>query len=54
MPSPTRRAWYQTLNAMTALVELMDRELKQNCGLPLTWYDAMIEIYRSPERTRSA
>lgn len=48
MPRPTRTAWYQTLSAMTALLELMDRELKEDCGFPLAWYDVMIEVYRSP------
>jgi DNA-binding MarR family transcriptional regulator len=33
---------------MTALLELMDRELQEDCGLPLAWYDVMIEVYRSP------
>jgi DNA-binding MarR family transcriptional regulator len=34
---------------MTALLELMDRELRQDCGVPLAWYDVMVEIYRSPD-----
>jgi DNA-binding MarR family transcriptional regulator len=49
VPNHTRRAWYQTLNAMTALLELMDRELRQDCGVPLSWYDVMIEVYRAPD-----
>jgi DNA-binding MarR family transcriptional regulator len=48
VPTPARSAWYQTINAMTALVELMDRELNEDCGIPLAWYDVMIEVYRSP------
>lgn len=51
MPSPARLAWYQTLNAMTALLELMDRELQQDCAVPLAWYDVMIEVYRSPDHS---
>lgn len=51
MPSPARLAWYQTLNAMTALLELMDRELQQDCGVPLAWYDVLIEVYRSPDHS---
>jgi DNA-binding MarR family transcriptional regulator len=47
-PTPSRTAWYHTLSAMTALVELMDRELQRDCGVPLAWYDVMIEVYRSP------
>lgn len=48
MPSDSRRAWYQTLNAMTALVELMDRELRADCEVPLAFYDVLVEVYRSP------
>jgi DNA-binding MarR family transcriptional regulator len=33
---------------MTAVLELMDRELQEDCGLPLAWYDVMIEVYRCP------
>src|SRR5579875_1263886 len=43
-----RSAWYHTLNAMTALIELMDRELQADCGVPLAFYDVMVEVYRSP------
>jgi DNA-binding MarR family transcriptional regulator len=48
VPSPTRSAWYQTLSALTVLLELMDRELQRDCGMPLAWYDVMVEVYRAP------
>lgn len=48
MPSGSRTAWYQTLNAMAALIELMDRELQADCGTPLAYYDVLVEVYRSP------
>lgn len=48
MPPGSRSAWYHTLSAMTALVELMDRELQADCGVPLAFYDVMIEVYRAP------
>ena len=48
MLSGSRRAWYQTLNATTALLELMDRELQADCGVPLAFYDVLVEVYRAP------
>lgn len=48
MPPGSRSAWFHTLSAMTALVELMDRELQADCGRPLAFYDVMVEIYHSP------
>jgi DNA-binding MarR family transcriptional regulator len=48
MPPGSRSAWYHTLDAMTALVELMDRELRSECGCPLAFYDVLVEIYHSP------
>ncbi len=48
MPTPARSAWYQTVSAITSLLELMDSELQRDCGIPLAWYDVMVEVYRSP------
>ncbi len=48
MTPGSRTAWYHTLSAMTALVELMDRELQGCCGRPLAFYDVIVEIYHSP------
>jgi DNA-binding MarR family transcriptional regulator len=33
-----------------ALVPRLDRELQETHGLPLTWYDVLLEINSSPER----
>ena len=48
MPSPSRRAWYESVRAHAALIELMDRELRADCGVPLAWYDVLVEVTHSP------
>ena len=48
MPAPRRLAWYQTLRAYTVLLEIMDTELQAECGVPLAWYDVLIEISNAP------
>jgi len=48
MPSLTRRAWYESVRAHAALVELMDRELRADCGIPLAWYDVLVEVAHAP------
>ena len=48
MPSPKRAAWYHSLRAHTAVLELMDQELMDACGHPLAFYDVLIEIWRAP------
>jgi DNA-binding MarR family transcriptional regulator len=51
MPASRRHAWYQTLRAYTALLEIMDAELQADCGVPLAWYDVLIEINNAPDQT---
>src|SRR4051812_33340062 len=48
MPVPRRAAWYQSLRAHTILLELMDADLQADCGVPLAWYDVLIEISKAP------
>ena len=48
MPAPRRLAWYQTLRAYTVLLDIMDGELQAECGVPLAWYDVLIEISNAP------
>ena len=36
-----------------ALVPLIDRELQAACGLPLTWYDVLLELNSAPGRRLS-
>lgn len=51
MPPPRRprQAWYEATRAYGALLELMNRELLEDCGVPLVWYDVMVELARSPD-----
>ena len=47
-PSAERLAWVRSLEAHTRLVELMDAELRRDCGVPLAWYDVLIKIWLAP------
>ena len=51
MTDPAVDAWAAILRTSTTLVPMLDRELQAACGLPLTWYDVMLELYHAPERT---
>lgn len=39
-----RRAWAGLLQVHAALVPLLDRELQRATGLPLAWYDVLLEL----------
>jgi DNA-binding MarR family transcriptional regulator len=43
-------AWSMLLKVHAALVPLLDRELQAAAGLPLTWYDVLLELNAAPER----
>src|SRR3954463_14958560 len=43
-------AWAALLRVHAALVPLLDRELQVACGLPLTWYDVLLELNSAPGR----
>lgn len=51
MPPTPRQAWYQALRAYTVLLEIMEAELQADCGVPLAWYDVLVEINQAPGRT---
>ena len=42
--------WGALLKVHAALVPRLDRELQDAHGLPLTWYDVLIELNGAPER----
>lgn len=44
------RAWAALLRVHAAAVPDFDRELRGTTGLPLTWYDVMLELYEAPGR----
>src|SRR4051812_29076032 len=46
-------SWAALLRVHAALVPRMDRELQRACGLPLTWYDVLLELNSAPERRLS-
>src|SRR4051812_899833 len=46
-------AWAALLRVHAALVPLIDRELQAACGLPLTWYDVLLELNSAPGRRLS-
>src|SRR5689334_13278433 len=43
-------SWAALLRVHAALVPLLDRELQAACGLPLTWYDVLLELNSAPGR----
>src|SRR6476659_5247358 len=42
--------WGALLKVQAALVPRLDRELQEAHGLPLTWYDVLLELSVAPER----
>ncbi|MEV6301330.1 MarR family transcriptional regulator [Actinoplanes sp. NPDC051861] len=40
--------WAALLRVHAALVPVLDRELQTACGLPLTWYDVLLELKYAP------
>lgn len=46
-------AWGALLRTHAAVVPLLDRELQDAVGLPLSWYDVLLELMHAPERRLS-
>ncbi len=46
-------AWSALLRVHAALVPALDRELQAAHGLPLTWYDVLLELNAAPDRRLS-
>jgi DNA-binding MarR family transcriptional regulator len=44
------RAWGALLQVHADLVPLIDRRLQQASGLPLAWYDVLLELNAAPDR----
>jgi DNA-binding MarR family transcriptional regulator len=49
MPTDLADTWGALLKVHAALVPRLDRELQETHGLPLTWYDVLLELNSSPE-----
>src|SRR5690242_9942237 len=50
MPGDISETWGALLKVHAALVPRLDRELQEAHGLPLTWYDVLLELNSAPER----
>src|SRR5689334_23212189 len=44
------RVWSALLRLHAALVPVIDAELTGATGIPLGWYDVMLELYEAPDR----
>ncbi len=45
------RAWQALLHAHHDVIERLDRELRENHGLPLASYDVLLRLARAPDRS---
>jgi DNA-binding MarR family transcriptional regulator len=52
MPADSDRAWEALLRTHARLVPLFDREVQAATGLPLTWYDVLLELHEAGGRLR--
>ena len=43
-------AWAALLRVHARVVPRLDHELRERCGLPLSWYDVLLELNAAPER----
>ena len=49
-PSPERlRCWRLFFESALALNDLLDTELEQAVGIPLRWYDVLVQLEESPQ-----
>src|SRR6266487_733038 len=49
-PSPERlRAWRLFFESALALLDVLDTELEREAGIPLRWYDVLVQLEESPE-----
>ena len=50
MPDDLSDTWGALLRVHAAVVPRLDRELQESHGLPLTWYDVLLELNAAPDR----
>ena len=49
-PSPERlRAWRLYFESALALLDVLDTELEHDAGIPMRWYDVLVQLEESPE-----
>ena len=46
------RAWGAFLHAYATLIPILEREMQEDKGLPLVWYDVLAQLRASPEEGR--
>ena len=52
-PSPERlRAWRLYFESALALADVLDGELERDAGIPLRWYDALVQLEETPDGLR--
>ena len=52
-PSPERlAAWRTFLETSVWLLDLLDREMQRNAGIPIRWYDVLVHLEDAPEGMR--
>jgi DNA-binding MarR family transcriptional regulator len=52
-PSPERlRAWRLYFESALALVDVLDAELERDAGIPLRWYDVLVQLEETPDGVR--
>jgi DNA-binding MarR family transcriptional regulator len=50
VPVDLAQTWGALLKVHATLVPRLDRELQETHGLPLTWYDVLLELNAAPDR----
>jgi DNA-binding MarR family transcriptional regulator len=52
-PSADRlRAWRLYFESALALIDVLDAELERDAGIPLRWYDALVQLEETPHGIR--
>jgi DNA-binding MarR family transcriptional regulator len=52
-PAPERlRAWRLYFESALALVDVLDAELERDAGIPLRWYDVLVQLEETPDGLR--
>src|SRR3954454_3170928 len=52
-PSPERlRAWRLYFESALALIDVLDAELEGDAGIPMRWYDALVQLEETPDGLR--
>ena len=46
------RAWRAFLEAHAAVIDVLEAELERHQGLPLTWYDVLVQLSEAPRGKR--